>query len=226
MTSPVVGWVSGRWWVERLRAPAAAHHGRPLPDEPVRSVWVHEVDRPALVLGSTQEDDVVDRDVAAALGIDVVRRHSGGGAVLLIPGEVAWLDVIIPVGDALWDDDVGRASRWLGYVWRAALADLGVGGAVVHEGGLSCGPFGRLVCFAAIGPGEVLVGVRKVVGISQRRTRAAARFQCAVHRVWEPRLLARLLGLDEEAEAVLDTAVLEVRATPEDIATAFLDHLP
>lgn len=222
----VVGRISERWQVERRRAPAAAHHGRPLPDEPMRAVWIHEVDRPALVLGSTQDDDLVDRAAAAALGIEVVRRHSGGGAVLLVPGEVAWLDVILPVGDALWEDDVSRASRWLGQVWRAALADLGVGGATVHEGVLARGPYGRLVCFGAIGPGEVIVGVRKVVGISQRRTRAAARFQCALYRVWEPDLLARLLRLDEEAESVLETAVLDVRATPDEIVAAFLDHLP
>jgi len=222
----VADWAPGRWQVERRRGPAAAHHGRPLPEEPTRAVWIHEVDRPALVLGSAQDDTVIDRAAAAALGIEVVRRHSGGGAVLLVPGEVAWLDVILPTGDALWEEDVGRASWWLGQVWRAALRDLGVGGATVHDGSLACGPLGKLVCFGAIGPGEVLVGVRKVVGISQRRTRAAARFQCAVYRVWEPDLLARLLRLDVEQEAILEAAALEVRAAPGEIVAAFLDHLP
>jgi len=222
----VVGWAPSRWRVDRRRGPAAAHHGRPLPDEPSRAVWVHEVDRPALVLGSTQDDTAIDRGAAAALGIEVVRRHSGGGAVLLVPGEVAWLDVVLPAGDALWEDDVSRASWWLGQVWRAALADLGVGGAAVHEAAQAFGPLGRLVCFGAVGPGEVIVGVRKAVGISQRRTRVAARFQCAVYRVWAPDLLARLLRLDEEQEAVLEGAVLEVRATADDIVGAFLDHLP
>jgi lipoate---protein ligase len=197
-----------------------------LPDEPVRAVWVHEVDRPAVVLGSTQSDDVVDRQLAATLGVDVVRRHSGGGAVLLVPGEVVWLDVILPVGDALWEDDVGRASRWLGMVWRAALSDLGVGGGNVHDGGLACGPLGKLVCFGAIGPGEVIVGVRKAIGISQRRTRAAARFQCLVYRVWEPDVLARLLHLDEEEQAILDTAALEIRQPTSTIISAFLHYLP
>jgi lipoate---protein ligase len=222
----VVEWAPSGWQVERRRGPAAAHHGRPLPEEPTRAVWVHEVDRPALVLGSTQDDTTIDRGAAAALGIEVVRRHSGGGAVLLVPGEVAWLDVILPGGDALWEEDVSRASHWLGQVWRAALADLGVGGATVHDGALACGPLGRVVCFGAIGPGEVIVGVRKVVGISQRRTRVAARFQCAVYRTWAPDLLARLLRLDEEQESILDAAVLEVRATPAEIVDAFLDHLP
>jgi lipoate-protein ligase A len=216
----------GRWHIEWRRAPAGAHHGRPLPDEPVRAVWIHDIDRPAVVLGSTQEDDVVNRGAAEALGIEVVRRHSGGGVVLLVPGEFVWLDVILPVGDALWEEDVGQASQWLGQVWRAALTDLGTGGATIHEGALACGPFGRLVCFAAIGPGEVIHGVRKVVGISQRRTRSAARFQCVLYRVWEPDLLARLLNLDDEALAVLEAAGLEVRRPADRIVAAFLDHLP
>ena len=46
---------------------------------------------------------------------------------------------------------------------------------------MACTGWCPLVCFAGVGPGEVLAGGRKLVGISQRRTRAGARFQCAVH---------------------------------------------
>ena len=92
----------------------------------MRAVHVFEVERPALVLGSAQPDDVVDRAACAAAGVEVVRRRSGGGAVLLEPGGVVWVDVELPRGDPLWDDDVGRAAWWLGERWAVALADLGV----------------------------------------------------------------------------------------------------
>ena len=54
-----------------------------------------------------------------------------------------------------------------------------------------------MFCFAGAGSGEVMVGERKVVGISQRRTRDAARFQCACVLHWnaEP-AFAVLPGLD------------------------------
>jgi lipoate-protein ligase A len=214
------------WRVDRRRAGAGVLHGRPLPDHVERSVWVHEVDRPALVLGSTQDDGVVDRRVAAALGIEVVRRRSGGGVVLLVPGEVAWLDVIVPHGDPLWDDDVSRAGQWLGRAWQGALTDLGIIGATVHTGPLACGALGRLVCFAAVGPGEVTLGERKLVGVSQRRTRAAARFQCAVYRRWTADLLVPLLGLDEEVGRALQGAATGVGAPPGEVVDAFLRHLP
>jgi lipoate-protein ligase A len=201
-------------------------HDRPVPAAPRRAVWVNEVARPALVLGSTQPDRVVDLAVAGAYGVEVVNRHSGGGAVLLIPGEVVWIDVIVPAGDPLWDDDVGRSSQWLGEVWSDALVDLDITGTTIHDGALACGPLGRLVCFGAIGPGEVTLGGRKVVGISQRRTREAARYQCAAYRLWAPDLLVELLGLDDDARAVLATAAVGIGSTPDEMVAAFLDHLP
>ena len=58
----------------------AFHSGDPAAQ---RSATFHTVDRPTLVLGSAQPDTDVDQRVAGALGVDVVRRRSGGGAVLL-----------------------------------------------------------------------------------------------------------------------------------------------
>jgi lipoate-protein ligase A len=193
-------------------------------------VWVLDAAAPALVLGSTQSEELVDAEAAAAAGIELARRRSGGGVVLVVPGEVAWVDVILPAGDALWDDDVARAAHWLGRAWQAALAELGVGPTEVHEGPLACGPLGRLVCFATVGAGEVTVpgtdGPRKVVGISQRRTRAAARFQCAAYRRWDPDQLARLLRLDGEGRRAIADAAIGTERDPAVLVGAFLRQLP
>ena len=124
------------WRVEHHVGSAAAFHQRALPDPARRAVWWFDVDRPALVLGSAQADDVVDRAAASAAGVDVVRRRSGGGAVLLTPGDVTWVDVVIPSDDRLWDHDVGRAFHWLGEAWAAALAAVGISPVAVHRGAL------------------------------------------------------------------------------------------
>jgi lipoate-protein ligase A len=225
----VTGPPSG-WELRRLTGRAAELHAEPLPEAPGRAVWVLEATAPAVVLGSTQSEELVDGEAAAAAGIDVARRRSGGGAVLVLPGEMAWVDVILPAGDPLWDDDIARAAHWLGRAWQSALAELGVGSTEVHEGPLACGPLGRLVCFAAVGAGEVTVaggdGPRKVVGVSQRRTRAAARFQCAAYRRWDPDPLAQLLRLDPEGSRAIAGAAVGTNRDPAALVDAFLRRLP
>lgn len=177
------------------RGSARDFHDQQIPaDLSEPQVWRFAVDTPALVLGSAQREGVADPEAAAARGVEVVRRNSGGGAVLLLPGRCLWIDVLLPRTDPRWHDDVGRSAYWLGDVWAAALAEYGVIGEV-HRDRLDRGDWGRLVCFSAVGPGEVTVGGRKVVGISQRRTRAGARFQCLVLDRWEPGPLLDLLQL-------------------------------
>ncbi len=182
------------WRVDTRRASAAELHASDPEPGGGRAVWRLEVDAAALVLGSTQPDDVVDRRAADELEVAIARRRSGGGAVALVPGEALWVDVVVPAGDALWDDDVGRSFHWLGRCWADALRTLGLDDVAVHEG-VSCQTtVGRLVCFGGLGSGEVTVGGHKAVGLSQRRTREFARFQCVVHTRWRPELYRRLLA--------------------------------
>ena len=55
------------------------------------------------------------------------------------------------------------------------------------------------MCFDGVAPGEVVLAgpddglPAKLVGISQRRTRDGARFQCIVHHRWAPAALLDLL---------------------------------
>ncbi|HVF74379.1 MAG TPA: hypothetical protein VM938_04975 [Acidimicrobiales bacterium] len=194
------------WTLARLRGAAGELHAREV-DYGHRSVTVCEVTETAVVLGSTQHGDGV-------------RRRSGGGAVLLAPGDPLWVDVVVPRHDPLWHDDVGRAFWWLGKVWAELL------GGQVHHGGLVCTRWSRQVCFGGMGPGEVAVGGRKVVGISQRRTRDGALFQCAVYRTWDPRPLVAHLGLPAEAVDELAEAAVGVGDRLDTLEADFFASLP
>jgi lipoate-protein ligase A len=216
------------WRVERNQGGAGSLFSDSGPAAPAqRLVRVQSVTAPALVLGSTQPASVV-RSGAEAV-VDVVRRRSGGGAVLLRPGETVWVDVVVPAGDPLWSDDVGRAFWWLGSVWAAAL---GLGDEAVHRGAMVRTAWSSAVCFAGIGPGEVVVrdggGVGgKVVGIAARRSRDRALFQCAVPLVWDAAAHVDLLGLPAEAEAALAAVAAPVsRMTADEVVDAFLAALP
>ena len=202
------------WPVEHHEGPAADLHALGVPGE--RLVRLLEVARPALVLGSTQAESIVVGDAA---GVDVVRRRSGGGAVLVEPGRLVWVDVAIGRDDPLGHDDVGKAFHWLG---AAGAAALGIAGATVHRGGLIRTAQSDLVCFAGLGPGEVTVDGAKAVGMAQRRTREGALFQCAVPLAWEPERLAALLGIQEVDAHVRPV----VGRTQSELLTALEAHLP
>ena len=218
-----------RWRIERHRGDAAALHLLDPPERPARVARVLTVGRPTVVLGSAQSDAVVDAGRAASRGLDVTRRRSGGGAVLLVPGEHVWVDLFVPAGDPLWDDDVVVAADWVGAAWQRALIRLGIGHTTLHRGAADDAPWSRLVCFAGRGPGEVLVGGRKLVGVSQRRTRDWVRAQTAVHLRWTPGRLVEVLSLDADerlrlaetlGDAVATVAVDTAESAPDPVERA------
>jgi lipoate---protein ligase len=221
--------LSDGWRVEHRRGLAAALHGRSLDAPVARSVLALEVERTALVLGSTQPDTDVDHDAVRAHEVELARRRSGGGAVLVEPGDSVWIDVEVPATDPLWEHDVVRSFDWLGRAWVDALADVGVDGRA-HAGALVESAWSRRVCFGGLGPGEVVVDGRKVVGIAQRRTRDGARFQCVVHRHWDPMALLDLLALDapERAAGVTELSTIAggLDVDRDVVIDALVRHLP
>ena len=218
------------WALQRLSESAAAFHARALPDPLERGVWVCEPTGTAVVVGSAQREDVVYHSACTAAGVEVVRRRSGGGAVLVEPASMLWVDVVLPIGDPLWDPDVGRAFLWLGETWAEALDDVGVC-TTVHRGPLLRSRWSDLVCFAGLGPGELTdASGRKVLGMSQRRTRAGARFQCAVLGTWAPAKLTALLALSpaerEVAAVELEHAAVGLGLALDELLPALLTRLP
>jgi hypothetical protein len=130
-----------------------------------------------------------------------VRRHSGGGAVLVVPGAQVWLDLHVPAGDELWRADLIASSAWVGELWRDALRATGNGeGLAVHAGRLVVTPWSGRICFAGLGPGEVARGRRKVTGLAQRRDRSGAWFFTMALVLPEQHRLATLLATGEDAE--------------------------
>jgi lipoate-protein ligase A len=203
------------------------------PGGAARRVRVLSVDRPALVLGSGQRAADIDEEAAARAGIDVVRRRSGGGAVLVDTATTVWVDLIIPTGDPLWQADVGRAAWWVGATWAAALAAVVGVGADVWQAGMRRSSWSGRVCFAGVGPGEVCMEGKKVVGVSQRRTREGVLFQTATLLRWDPGALLDLLRLEDaeraQGQTELASVAVGVGAGPARAGTlvdAFLKALP
>jgi lipoate-protein ligase A len=168
----------------------------------------------ALVLGRSQKEEIVNHDYLKQNKIDLVRRESGGGAVFVTPENMIWVDVVVPRSHALWEDDVNRAFYWLGESWAQIIS-----GSQVHKGEFVCNDLCRLVCFAGVGPGEVTLEDKKIVGISQRRTREGARFQCAVMLNWEPEIYEKALNSN------LAVGVAKVGQLTKDLASEVVNQM-
>jgi lipoate-protein ligase A len=145
----------------------------------------------ALVLGSAQPD-------VTAFGVEVVRRGSGGGAVLCTR-DLLEVDVALPPGHPLLHDDVSESYRFLGEAWVEALTRLGADCRIAEVAEARAMSDERRVaaraaCYAGLSPYEVVTADgRKLVGLSQRRRRGAALFQSSVYCATSPAAVAAYL---------------------------------
>ena len=198
------------WPVHHWQGSAADFHATDLGS--TRALWWCEVNEPALILGSTQPDTDIDHECADELGVKIVRRRSGGGVVYVHPEDSVWIDITIGRDDVLWTDDVTSSMLWVGEVFVDALKPWVQ--ATVFREKFDSGTFGRTVCFGSASPGEVFVESSKLVGISQRRTRDGARFQCVMYRRWNPSDWSKALADSDAAQCArsLSVAQLDVPA--------------
>lgn len=222
---------TGEWTIERHNDGVEILHSLGVPERPTRLVRWCVPERSALVLGSAQPESDVDVEAMSRQGVDLVRRRSGGGAVLVEPEDVVWVDVVIPANDQLWNDDVGKAFNWLGDVWLRALDALNIEDVHAHVGALITNEWSRKICFAGLGPGEIVQKNRKIIGISQRRTRAGALFQCAFLKNMRAEKLTSLLNMSREqqtqATRYLQETTLALPETDESkLEQAFIQALP
>ncbi|NNN03574.1 MAG: hypothetical protein HKL87_06235 [Acidimicrobiaceae bacterium] len=124
------------------------------------------VSEPVLVLGSSQSTAVLSSSTLPPLR----RRRGGGGVVLLQPDDL-WVDWWIPADDPRYRADLREASALVGGWWRQVLLEAGVSSVEIYQGPAEVPTSLAAACFAGRGPGEVFVGARKAVGLTQWRVR-------------------------------------------------------
>lgn len=158
-------------------------------------------DPPAVSLGYAQDPEaVIDPDACRRLGIDWIRRPTGGRAVL--HGRDLTYSVAAPAH--LLPGGVLDVYRRLAEALAAGLSDVGVPAEPVARAAPAEGPRrggGRAPspCFLSASRWEIAVGGRKLVGSAQARRRGAVLQHGAIPLVDDSERLAAVLRLEGEA---------------------------
>lgn len=171
----------------------------------------YSVAPPALLLGMSQQRDLLDEAACGREGVAIHRRQSGGG-VVLANDALLMLDVALPHNDPLASSDLTEAYRWLGEAAAAALGSLGAAVRIVpiqeaRADTRELAPLLQKICFAGRSPYEVCAGEHKIVGLAQIRRRHGALFQLGIYARWEPQRTAALLALPEQERPALTQAL-------------------
>lgn len=164
-------------------------HALPMPtqDDPTpdgeAELWIMQPTSTALVMGSSQRQEMFDHHRLEQDSVELAPRRSGGGAVFIDPASTLWIDLVAPRTSRFWSADLAENFLLVGRLWQQAFRSLGV------ETDLCVESPGRtsassLACWAGVGWGELTVSAgtaqssaSKLVGLSQRRTRWGSRVQ-------------------------------------------------
>jgi lipoate-protein ligase A len=162
--------------VELLRDPADLTHAARAHG------WLH----PTLSLGRGQSPPDELLNSAAELGVEVVRRPTGGGWLLHLPGDLA---ITVVVAGPLGSGDLRRAARLTAQAIALGMASCGKAALVFT--GMRAPATRADICFARADRDEVVVGASKVAGVALARLGRSALVQSAAPLVAESRELAR-----------------------------------
>jgi lipoate-protein ligase A len=182
---------------------------------------------PALTIGYAQDRDRdVDTAACRARGIDVIRRVTGGRAVLHA-AEVTY-SVSAPAGLPGFAGGLEEAYRRVAEGLLAALRLLGLDAAA--PAAVASGRPPRLrdpACFAAASRYEIAVAGRKLIGSAQRRKEGAFLQQGSILLEGHGALLAEVLrgspGLAGESGMAGLAELLHPAPHPEALAAAIVD---
>lgn len=154
-------------------------------EEPQVLLW--QYDQAAIILGCSQRPDADQLSRAENAGLSLVRRRSGGGAVLAGPWMLS-VTVFIPPTHTLANQNIIEIFSWLEAVWISTLTTCGVpckgvDQAMIEQSKtISQKEDVTWACYASLSHGEVVsLDGRKLVGLAQIRKRKGIALVSGLH---------------------------------------------
>ncbi len=146
-----------------------------------------QYDTPAIIMGCSQRPDDHQHQRAEQEGLPIMRRGSGGGAVLAGPWMLS-ITLFIPAEHPVGKLDIIRIFGWLEQIWSRALLEAGVpckgvdkplierSKEIASRNGV------EWACYASLSHGEVVSpDGRKLVGLAQIRKRKGIALVSGLH---------------------------------------------
>ncbi len=157
-------------------------------DHPVLRFYGWEA--PTLSIGYFQRTDEIDLEACRTSAVSLVRRPTGGRAVL--HQQDLTYSLVLPLRPPWTRLSIAESYRRINSCLKRGLETLGMSASVLKargHGGDSLSP----LCFSAVGRHDVLVGGKKVIGSAQRRFPAAILQQGSILLDFDPTGIALIL---------------------------------
>lgn len=155
--------------------------------EPILRLYTWK--QPTLSLGRNQNDRWVEAACCRACQVEVVRRPTGGRALLHMPGEITYA-VIVPEVDSRLK--IAKAFADIAAVLGQALQHLGLPVKAATDGSIPSGA-SHPSCMAVTAPGEITALGRKFVGSAQVRHNGKLLQHGVIVRRYDTDLLLKLI---------------------------------
>lgn len=200
--------------------------------QPEVLVWSYST--PTLLPGRGQHLDAAQRLRAERVGLDVLARSSGGGAVLA-DQRLLSVTLLLPTTHALAITSLPGSYRTVGEICRRALTSIGLEARLAappaRVTGAQRDPL-DWICFAGLGHGELVDGDgRKLLGLAQVRRSGGIAICIGLQRetadwsrllqVWHGRVAPALLEeLRRRATSCAELAPNSAQAVPDALVGA------
>ena len=194
--------------------------------------WLGE----SMILGAGQRAEEIDLAACQAYGTALLRRISGGTAVLHDETTISF-QLTLPTAHPFVSDDIHVNYRRMAELIVAVLMKLGIESTwtPLEEARNDRPPDGLApICFSSLAPYEITAHGRKLVGLAQVKRGGATALQGMVYRSFQPaktvRLLPRGPRSPEELEHELALRTTDLRResgrdiSVEEFRSAFIDQ--
>lgn len=183
--------------------------------QPRLLLW--QYDTPAIIMGCSQRPDEGQLQRSKQEGLPIMRRGSGGGAVLAGPWMLS-VTVFIPAEHPVGKLDIIKIFSWLEQVWIKALLESGVSckgvdKTLIEQSKQIAKTEGlEWACYASLSHGEVVSpDGRKLVGLAQIRKRKGIALVSGLHlKPCDWHTLCRVVTDDIRQASVLESLNTDV----------------